>query len=183
MKAYIVPALRYDLLSVKGLNKSGYHVIHDEDDMESGVYAVINRKIDTAKSFAFMSEHSNPFYLKIEQMNAQQFEKHSGYELWHRRTAHSTNQNICDSISCTTGMESLIGQRYEQHVKCPSCMIGKATLEDFPSLKKESGTTIVSNQHGFIFIIGQICRRISACCCVGRQPDRISMDIWNKDQG
>jgi hypothetical protein len=36
-------------------------VIHDEDDMKSGVYAAINRKIDTVKSFAFMSEHSNPF--------------------------------------------------------------------------------------------------------------------------
>ncbi len=61
VKAYIVPALLHDLLSVKGLNKSGYRVIHDEDDMESGVYAVINRKINTAKSFAFMSEHSNLF--------------------------------------------------------------------------------------------------------------------------
>jgi hypothetical protein len=87
-------------------------VIHDEDGMKSGVYIVINRKIDTAKSFALMSEHSNLLYLKIEQMNAQQFEKQSGYELWHRRMAHSTNQNIRESIPCTTGMESLIGQRY-----------------------------------------------------------------------
>jgi hypothetical protein len=70
VKAYIVLALRHDLLSVKGLNKSGFRVIHDEDDMESGVYAVINRKIDAAKSFAIMSEHSNLFYLKIEQLNA-----------------------------------------------------------------------------------------------------------------
>jgi hypothetical protein len=74
----IVPALRHDLLSVKGLNKSEYRAIHDEDEMESGIYAVINRKIDTAKSIAFMSEHSTLFYLKIVQMNAQQFEKQSG---------------------------------------------------------------------------------------------------------
>ncbi len=89
--------------------------MHNEDDMESGVYAVINRKIDTAKSFAFMSEHSSfsSFYMKIEQMNAQQFEKQSPYELWHRKKAHSTYQNIRESISCTTGMESLIGQKYE----------------------------------------------------------------------
>jgi hypothetical protein len=46
-------------------------------------------------------------------MKAQQFEKQSGYELRHRRMAHSTNQNISESISCTTGMESLIGQKYE----------------------------------------------------------------------
>ncbi len=113
-------------------------MIHDKDDMESRVYAGINRKIDTAKSFAFMSEHSIFLYLKTEQMNAQQFKKQSGYELWHRGMAQSTNQNIRESISCTRGMEimeSLIGQRYELHVKCPSCMIGKATIEDFLSLK------------------------------------------------
>jgi hypothetical protein len=51
--------------------------------------------------------------------------------------AHSMNQNIRESISCTTGMESLIGQKYQSHLKCPSCMIGKATLEDFPSLKRK----------------------------------------------
>ncbi len=90
-----------------------------------------------ANSFAFVSEHSNLFYLKIEQMNAQQFEKQSGYELWHWSMAHSMNRNIRESISCTTGMESLIGQRYELHVNCPSCMIGKAMLEDFPSLKRK----------------------------------------------
>ncbi len=88
-------------------------MIHDEYDMQSGVYAVINKKIDPAKSFAFMSEHSSLFNLKIEQMNAQQFEKQSGYKLWHQKIVHSTNQYICDSISCTTGMESLIGQKYE----------------------------------------------------------------------
>ena len=57
----------------------------------------------------------------------------------------------------------------------------KSYAQRLSIIEKESGTTIVSNQHGFIFIIGQICRRISACCGVGRQPDRISMDIWNRD--
>ncbi len=113
MTSYIVPVLNHDLLSAKGLSKSQYSVIHDEDDMESGVYAVINQKIDPAKSFAFMREHSSLVCLKIEQMSVQQFEKQSGYELWHRRMVHSTNQNICESISCTTGMEALLGQKYE----------------------------------------------------------------------
>ncbi len=53
------------------MNKVGYNVVHDEDDMESGVYAVLNKKIDPAKSFTFMSEYSSLFYLKIEQMNEQ----------------------------------------------------------------------------------------------------------------
>ena len=40
-----------------------------------------NNKIDKSKSFAFISEHSNLFYLKLEQMSARQFEKKSGYEI------------------------------------------------------------------------------------------------------
>jgi hypothetical protein len=61
VKAYVVPGLKHDLLSVKGLNQSGYRVIHDEDEEESGVFAVINKEIDKAKSFPFMSKHSNLF--------------------------------------------------------------------------------------------------------------------------
>ncbi len=52
-------------MSVKGLNKAGYLVIHDEDGHESGIYAVINKKMDHSKSFAFMSEHSNFFTSKL----------------------------------------------------------------------------------------------------------------------
>ena len=58
VKAYVVPGLKHDLLSVKGLNQSGYRVIHDEDEEESGVFAVINKKINKSRSFPFMSEHS-----------------------------------------------------------------------------------------------------------------------------
>jgi hypothetical protein len=49
VKAYVVPGLKNDLLSVKGLNQSGYRVIHDEDEEESGVFAVINKKIDFSR--------------------------------------------------------------------------------------------------------------------------------------
>ena len=34
------------------------------------------------------------------------------------------------------GLESLKYMTCETHVKCPSCMIGKATLEDLPKAKK-----------------------------------------------
>jgi hypothetical protein len=83
-----------------------------------------------------MSEHSIFFPLKLEQMSATQFEKQSGYELWHRRLGQSSNRNIRDSIKWNTGMEDLKGLTYEEHVKCPSCMIGKATLEDFPKARQ-----------------------------------------------
>ncbi len=79
VKAYVVPGLKYDILSVKGLNK-WHAVFHHPDPEESGIYAVINKKTDKAKSFQFMSEHSSLFYLKLERMSAKQFEKQSGYE-------------------------------------------------------------------------------------------------------
>ncbi len=33
-------------------------------------------------------------------------------------------------------MESLNKMTFETHVKCPSCMIGKARIEDFPKAKR-----------------------------------------------
>jgi hypothetical protein len=74
-KAFIVPSLRSDLISVKSLNRQGYRVIHDLDPGESGIYPIFNEKIDKSKTFAFMSEHSNLFYIKAESMSEQQFGK------------------------------------------------------------------------------------------------------------
>ena len=54
------------LLSVNGLNECCYAVCHHPEPEESGVYAIINRKTDKAKSFPYMSEHSSLFYLKLE---------------------------------------------------------------------------------------------------------------------
>ena len=83
-----------------------------------------------------MSEHSNLFYLKLEQMSAKHFEKQSGYELWHRRLGHAYFRNIRDTIKCAIGLESFKHMTCDTHVKCPSCLIGKATLEDLPKAKK-----------------------------------------------
>ncbi len=83
VKAYVVPGLKHNLLSVKGLKRAGYEVNHHSCPEQSGVYAVINNNIDKSKSFPFMSEHSNLLYLKLEQMSAslRQFEKQQGYDL------------------------------------------------------------------------------------------------------
>ena len=134
-KTYIVKNLKHDLLSGKGLNKAGYRVIYDEDPEESGVYAVNDGKICKSKSFPFMGEHSNLFYLKTEPLTAHQFGKMSGYELWHRRLGHCSNRNIRDSIHHSAGLEGLMPKKFESHAKCPSCMIGKSTMEDLPKLK------------------------------------------------
>ena len=69
-----------DLLSVNCLNFQGYSVVHHPDPDESGILPILNGKTDKTKTFAFMSEHSNLFYLKAELMSAQQFGKSSGNE-------------------------------------------------------------------------------------------------------
>jgi hypothetical protein len=44
-KAFIVPSLRADLISVKSLNCQGYRIIHDPDPEESGIYPIFDGKI------------------------------------------------------------------------------------------------------------------------------------------
>ncbi len=88
--------------------------------------------------FQFMSEHSTLFYLKLGQMSATHFEKQSEHELWHR-LGHASFQNIRDTIKCVNGLETLESLKHitcDTHVKCPSRMIGKATLEDLQKTKK-----------------------------------------------
>ncbi len=65
-------------------------------------------------------------------MCARQFEKQSGYDLWHGKLAHASNWNIWDTIKWAIGLESLKNMTFETHARCPSSMVGKATLEDFP---------------------------------------------------
>jgi hypothetical protein len=97
-KAFIVPSLRSDLISVKSVSHQGYRVVHDPDPEESGIYPIFSGIKDKSKSFAFMSERSMFFYIKAEAMLYQQFGKVSGYEKWHRRLGHTTNREIHDTI-------------------------------------------------------------------------------------
>jgi hypothetical protein len=94
--------------------------------------------VDKSKSFAFMSEHPNLFYIKAESMSAQQFGKISGYEKWHRRLGHTSNRDIYDTIPFVKGLEEVNKKSYHQHTKCASCMIVKSTLEDLPVLMSRS---------------------------------------------
>jgi hypothetical protein len=68
-------------------------------------------------------------------MTTQEFGKMSGYEVWHRRCAHSSSRNIRYMIYHSIGLEDLKAKKFDLHEKCPSCMIGKSTLEDLPKLK------------------------------------------------
>ncbi len=46
VKACVLPELKHGFLSVNGLNEAGYAANHIPDPDQSGVYAVINNKID-----------------------------------------------------------------------------------------------------------------------------------------
>ncbi len=59
-KAYVVPGWKCDLQWVRDF--AGYSDTHHPDPKQSGIYAVINNKIDKFKLFLFLSEHSNLFF-------------------------------------------------------------------------------------------------------------------------
>ncbi len=40
-----------------------------------------------------------------------------------------------ETITHSTGLEDLRSRTFDEHTKCPPCMIGKSTLEDLPKLK------------------------------------------------
>ncbi len=132
-KTYIVCKLKQDLLSGKMLNKEGYKIIFDEDPEESGVYAVNDRKIYISKSFLFMSKHSNLYCLKIEPLTLLQFEKNMASIPSKNWPLHTH-----DTIKHSEGLEDLQSKTFEEYVKCPSCMIGKSTLENLPKLKSRA---------------------------------------------
>ncbi len=46
------------------------------------------------------------------------------------------NLKCMQTITCAIGLELLKKMTFETHAKCLSCMIGKATLEDFPKSKR-----------------------------------------------
>ena len=134
-KTCIVQNLKHDLLSGKLLNKAGYRIILDEDPEESGIFAVNGGKICKSKSFSFMDILTNLYYIKTKPLCLREFGKISGYELWHRRLGCSKNRIIRESIAHSTGLEYLRSKTFDEDAKCPSCMIGKSTLEVLPKLK------------------------------------------------
>ena len=69
-------------------------------------------------------------------MDWTKFDNHSGYDLWHHRLAHAPKQNIKDTIEHSIGLEGLIGKLFDKDEKCPSCMLGKSTLENYPEFRE-----------------------------------------------
>ena len=117
--------------------KCSTRIILGEDPEESGIFAVDDGTKCNSKLFPFMGSPTNFYYIKLETepLWFWEFGKTSWYELWHRRLGHSTNRNIRVTVAHSTGLEDLRSRTFDEHAKCPSCMIGKSTLEELPKSK------------------------------------------------
>ncbi len=86
----------------------------------------------TEESIPFISETTELYLLKVEEMDGRKFHEANGYALWHRRLMHCPKRCIKETISFTKGMEKLLKYQYTDHEKCPGCMVGKSTRQDIP---------------------------------------------------
>ena len=84
------------------------------------------------ESIEFIGEPTDLFYLQTEEMDWTRFNAATGYEVWHQRLVHVPFRNNEQTIQHSVGSEGLIWKRYPKDHKCPSCMIGKRTLENYP---------------------------------------------------
>ncbi len=84
--AIYVKGFVQDLIAGKSLKLEKIRIILDEDPDVSGLYPLNEQKEARYQdSIPFISEPSDLFYLKIEQMDCTRFERMTGYDLWHRR--------------------------------------------------------------------------------------------------
>ena len=136
-KALYVKECQQDLLGGTSLTNSNYRVVLDSDNDVAGVYPKgKDGSIDPANSFSFVSEYSESlFYLRVAPICATKYAKMSGYELWHRRLGHCPNECIRKSIAHSIGMDDLKSARFDNHEKCPACMMGKSRQNNLPNEK------------------------------------------------
>jgi hypothetical protein len=80
----------------------------------------------------FIEEQADLHYLQTKDMNWTTYDNLTGYDLWHRRLGHVPNRNIEQTIQHSIGLENLVGKKSKRDQNCPSCMLGKSTLENYP---------------------------------------------------
>ena len=139
-RALYVKELKQDLLGGRAMTNANYRIILDKSNDVAGVYPVGNDgSIDPANCFPFVSEHSEGlFYLRTKAISATKYAKMSGYELWHRRLGHCPNECIRKSIAHSIGMDELKSARFDNHEKCPACMMGKSRQNNLPKAKERA---------------------------------------------
>jgi hypothetical protein len=81
-------------------------------------------------SITFISEPTDLYLLKIEEMDWRKFHETNGFGLWHQCLIHCFNLNIRETLPCVEGLEKLLNYQFDKNEKCPECMIGKSTSQD-----------------------------------------------------
>ena len=87
---------------------------------------------NTSKNQSHSLEPTDLYLVKIEEMDWRKFHELNGFGLWHRHLMHCTNQNVWKTIPFVEGLEKLVNHQFDEHEKCPECMIGKSTRQDNP---------------------------------------------------
>ncbi len=136
--ALYVKGLPQDLLGGKALNKENIRLILDSDQDICGLYPLDNdceqHRHTSIEFFSEPGRDTDLFYLQSEEMGWTTNEKLTSWDMWHRRHGHGPYQTLKDTIDHVIGMKNLKGKQFDPQEKCPSCMVGKSTLEDYPEL-------------------------------------------------
>ena len=131
--ALFVKGLPQDLLGGKSVNRENIRVILDSDHDICGLYPLDkDHQQHYQDSIEFVEDQTDLYYLQTEDMDWTTYDNLTGYDLWHRRLGHVPNRNIEQTIQHSIGLENLIGKTCKRDQKCPSCMLGKSTLENYP---------------------------------------------------
>jgi hypothetical protein len=116
-------------------------------------------------SIEFVDEQTYLYHLQTEDFWTT-YDNLTGYGLWHRRLGHVPNRDIEQTIQHSIGLENLVGKTCKQDQKCPWCMLGKSTLDNYAGpmdpasqplgrlhmdLYSSSITSIVGYYHAIIF--------------------------------
>jgi hypothetical protein len=135
--ALFVRGLHQDLIGGKAVNNLNIPVILDADPDICRLYPLTKDKEQNHQdSIEFIGEPTDLFYLQTKEIDGTRFNAATGYEVWHQRLGHVQFRNIEQTIQHSIGLKSLVGKKYQKDHKCPSCMIGKSTLEYYPGSKE-----------------------------------------------
>ncbi len=106
--ANYVTSANQDLLRGKACNKIGVRKILDEDPDISGLYPLDKEKQQhVEESITFISEHTDLYLLKIEEMDWRKFHQQYGCGLWHWRLMNCMDQIIKQTILYSKGLGKL----------------------------------------------------------------------------
>ena len=129
--------LPQDLIGEKAINKINIRVILDDDPDICGLYPLSKEKEHHYHNQLSLLVSTRIFSIcRPKKIDWTRLNAATGYEVWHQRLGHVPFRNIELTTQHSIGLEGLIRKRYPKDHECPSCMIGKSTLENYPGSKE-----------------------------------------------